>query len=173
MENNRLPNLQKIIMNNDVPNLSVDLDYNFLYNNLNNLDENMLKIMNNKIINPYQCKLNLLNYILKNGENIIIKNRIDIKKFFNTLNPLNNFYELGSFEWQFDDLEIDNKKFLLVKNSVLKENMIDDFYVNYIDQIKKIFINNKLDFTYEEFKTPRFYKSVDIIFIIKDNNQSN
>ena len=168
MENNNLINMQNIIMNNNVTNNSVDLDLNFLYNNLNNLDENMLKIMNNKIINPYQCKINLLNHLLKNNENIILNNRISITKFFKTISPLNNEYNMGSFEWEFEDLKVNDSKYLLVKNSALKENMLDDFYDNYINQIKKILINNKIDFTYEEFKTARFYKSVDIIFIIKD-----
>ena len=57
-------------------------------------------------------------------------------------------------------------KYLLVKNSAVKENLTEEFYNNYITPIKKIINNSGLECHYEEFKTARFYKSVDLIFTI-------
>ena len=171
MEKINFVNLQNIFMNNNIENnnMNTSLDLENLYLNINKLDENMLKIMNNKIINPYQCKLNLLHYILKNSSktnNIILKNKLDIIKFFNTISPLNNVFELSSFEWSYNYINVDNQNFLLVKNSIVKENINDKFYNDYINLIKKILENSNIISHYEEFKTARFYKSIDIIFTI-------
>jgi hypothetical protein len=171
MEKINFVNLQNIFMNNNIENnnMNTSLDLENLYLNINKLDENMLKIMNNKIINPYQCKLNLLHYILKNSSktnNIILKNKLDIIKFFNTISPLNNVFEMSSFEWSYNYINIDNQNFLLVKNSIIKENINDKFYNDYINLIKKILENSNIISHYEEFNTARFYKSIDIIFTI-------
>ena len=119
--------------------------------------------MNNKIISTYNAKLNLINYVLNSDETNIKYVLHDIKKFYIFLNPLNNEYNLSSYEWDFNVVN----NLLIIQNSISKSLANDDFYNNYIDKIKNILSNSKIDFIYHEFKVPRFYKTLDIIFSIK------
>jgi hypothetical protein len=155
-------NLQNIKMNNIIS-YNQTIDPNYLVDKLNILDEDLIKNINNKIISTYNAKLNLINYVL-NSEKTNIKNVLrDIKNFYIFLNPLNNEYNLNSYAWDFK--VVDN--ILLIQNSVPKLLANDNFYNNYINKIKNILSNSKIDFMYHEFKVRRYYKSLDIIFSIK------
>ena len=158
-----LVNLQSIKMNNVFTyNNNNYIDPNYILNNLNATDEELIKNINNKIMSPYSAKINLINYVLNSNDTVIKKKIIDIKKFFKFINPLNNEYSLDSYEWEFK--LVDN--FLLVQNSIHK--ILADktciFYLNYIKKIKKVLDNSDLEYKYHEYKTARFYKNLDVIF---------
>ncbi len=159
-----ISNLQAIKMNNIIT-YNNNIDPNYVLNNLNATDEEIIKNMNNKIISVYSAKINLINYVLNSNETIIRNNISDIKKFFIFINPLNNEFSLGSYEW---DFKIVNN-LLLVHNSISKiladKNSI--FYLNYITKIKNILNNSNLAYKYHEYKIARFYKNLDIIFSIQ------
>ena len=155
-------NLQNIKMNN-VISYNKNIDPNYIIDKINILDEDLIKNINNKIISTYNAKLNLINYVLNSDETNIKYVLHDIKKFYIFLNPLNNEYNLSSYEWNFK--VIDN--ILLIQNSISKSLTNDNFYNNYIDKIKNILSNSKIDFIYHEFKVRRYYKTLDIIFSIK------
>jgi hypothetical protein len=155
-------NLQNIKMNNIIS-YNKNIDPNYILDKINILDEDLIKNINNKIISTYNAKLNLINYVLNSNETNIKNKSRDIKNFFIFLNPLNNEYNLSSYEWDFK--VVDN--LLLIQNSISKSLANDNFYNNYIYKIKNILSNSKLEFKYHEFKTCRFYKTLDIIFSIK------
>ena len=155
-------NLQNIKMNN-VISYNKSIDPNYIIDKINILDEDLIKNINNKIISTYNAKLNLINYVLNSDETNIKYVLHDIKKFYIFLNPLNNEYNLSSYEWDFK--VVDN--ILLIQNSISKSLANDNFYNNYIDKIKNILSNSKIDFMYHEFKVRRYYKTLDIIFSIK------
>ena len=155
-------NLQNIKMNN-VISYNKSIDPNYIIDKINILDEDLIKNINKKIISTYNAKLNLINYVLNSNETNIKNKSRDIKNFFIFLNPLNNEYNLSSYEWDFK--VVDN--LLLIQNSISKSLANDNFYNNYIYKIKNILSNSKLEFKYHEFKTCRFYKTLDIIFSIK------
>lgn len=155
-------NLQNIKMNN-VISYNKSIDPNYLIDKINILDEDLIKNINKKIISTYNAKLNLINYVLNSDETNIKYVLHDIKKFYIFLNPLNNEYNLSSYEWDFK--VVDN--ILLIQNSISKSLTNDNFYNNYIDKIKNILSNSKIDFMYHEFKVRRYYKTLDIIFSIK------
>ncbi len=155
-------NLQNIKMNNIIS-YNQNIDPNYLIEKLNVLDEDLIKNINNKIISTYNAKLNLINYVL-NSDKTNIKNVLkEIKNFFIFLNPLNNEYNLGSYEWNFKIVE----NLLLVQNSISKSLKNDNFNNNYIAKIKNILSRSNIEYKYHEFKVRRYYKSLDIIFSIK------
>ena len=157
----RLINLQSIKMNNIIT-YNNNIDPNYVLNNLNATDEELIKNMNSKIMSVYSAKINLINYVLNNNETIIKNNILDIKKFFIFINPLNNEYSLDSYEWNFKIVN----NLLLVHNSIPK--ILADktciFYLNYIKKIKNVLNNSCFEYKYHEYKTARFYKNLDIIF---------
>lgn len=157
----KLINLQSIKMNNVIT-YNNNIDPNYILNNLNATDEELIKNMNNKIISVYSAKINLINFVLNSNQTIIKNNILDIKKFFIFVNPLNNEYSLDSYEWNFKIVN----NLLLVHNSIPK--MLADktciFYLNYITKIKNILNNSNLEYKYHEYKTARYYKNLDIIF---------
>jgi hypothetical protein len=165
MENNhevkKIVNLRRIKMNNIIT-YNNNIDPNYVLNNLVATDEELIKTMNSKIMSVYSAKINLINYVLNNNETIINNNILDIKNFFKFINPLNNEYGLDSYEWNFK--LVDN--LLLVQNSIPK--ILADktciFYLNYITKIKNVLNNSDLEYKYNEYKTSRFYKNLDIIF---------
>jgi hypothetical protein len=79
------------------------------------------------------------------------------------LSPLNIEYNMGSKSWNF---KIHNG-FLLIQNSALKTNLSMWFYENYLLQISKILKLSQIDYEYKEFNNRRFFKSKDIIYVIK------
>ena len=104
-------NLQNIKMNNIIS-YNQNIDPNYLIDKINILDEDLIKNINNKIISTYNAKLNLINYVLNSNETNIKYIIREIKNFFIFLNPLNNEYNLSSYEWDFK--VVDN--LLLIQN---------------------------------------------------------
>ena len=155
-------NLQSIKMNNVIT-YNNNIDPNYILNKIDVFDEELIKNMNSKIISTYGAKINLINYVLNNNDTLIKSNISEIKKFFIFINPLNNEFNMGSYEW---DFKIVNN-LLLIYNSIPKILAIDNFYDNFINKIKNIFNNSKIEYKYHEYKTARFYKNLDILFSIK------
>jgi hypothetical protein len=155
-------NLQNIKMNNIIS-YNKNIDPNYILDKINILDEDLIKNINNKIISTYNAKLNLINYVLNSDETNIKNKSRDIQNFFIFLNPLNNEYNLSSYEWNFKI--VDN--ILIIQNSISKSLANDNLYNNYIDKIKNRLSNSKIDFIYHEFKICRYYKTLDIIFSVK------
>ena len=155
-------NLQNIKMNNIIF-YNQNIDPNYLLEKLSILDEDLIKNINNKIISTYNAKLNLINYVLSSEKTNIKYVLNNIKNFFIFLNPLNNEYNLGSYEWNFKT--VDN--LLLVQNSISKLLINYNFNNNYINKIKNILSNSNIEYKYHEFKVRRYYKSLDIVFSIK------
>lgn len=146
------------------------LDPNFMYNNIAS-DIETLNSFYNKIVNPYDVKINLLKYIIQNPTFTIEPTTKHIKDFFNTINPLNIEFSMGSYNWSYKFINNDGKELLLIQNSLLKKKIYDKPYVydDYIELIKNILDRSGVVFHYKEFRTKRFYKRVDTIFIVSIN----
>ena len=79
------------------------------------------------------------------------------------LSPLNIEYAMGSITWDFKK----HDGYLLVQNSALKSNLSMWFYENYLLRISKILKMSSIVYEYKEFNNRRFFKSKDIIYVIK------
>jgi hypothetical protein len=145
------------------------IDPNLVFTNLHNNGDNMsvLTTMHNNIINPYEIKINLLKYVIQNPDFKIGSSITNIKDFFNTLNPLNIEFQMGSYVWSYKCISNNGKELLLVQNSLFKKNVYNtpNVYTDYIDLIKQILDRSGITFNYHEFRTKRFYKRVDTIFL--------
>jgi hypothetical protein len=145
------------------------IDPNLVFTNLHQSDDNMtvLTLLHNNIINPYEIKINLLKYVIQNPDFKIGSSITNIKDFFNTLNPLNIEFQMGSYVWSYKCINNNGKELLLVQNSLFKKNVYNtpNVYTDYIDLIKLILDRSGVTYSYHEFRTKRFYKRVDTIFL--------
>jgi hypothetical protein len=164
---NVLLNKQKIIMNNytETKLLNKDLILNNIYSN----DDDIYQQIYNKIDNPYQKRLNIISLLLKSDLVIPMNNCIDIIKFFNWLSPFNNEYKLSSKDWAIKKIKYGNKEKILLQNSISKKDIGNSFYCNYIDLIKKKLLLSSIKYYYFEFKSKRFNKVKDIIWVFDEN----
>ena len=144
------------------------IDPNLVFSNLHRNDDiGTLTTLHNNIINPYEIKINLLKYVIQNPNFKIGSTITNIKDFFNTLNPLNIEFQMGSYTWSYKSINNNGKELLLVQNSLFKKNVYNtpNVYTDYIDLIKQVLSRSNITFSYHEFRTKRFYKRVDTIFL--------
>ncbi len=152
---------QEIYFNNKtVPNINSQ-NINYIWNNADSSDIEIIKNINNSISNPYQIKLNFVYNILSSSEGLPIKNIKDLNKFFKILSPLNIEYSLGSN--LFNKKIVEGKLFL--QNSISKKDATDIFYCKYINKVKNLLVKSGIEFDYFEFKSKRFNKTKDIIWV--------
>ena len=140
----------------------------FIWKNIDTCDENILKKVYNEITDSYKLKLNILNNILDNPLIFPIYSSTDIIKLFKIFSPINNEYNMSSFQWNIKKVKNNKGSKLFVQNSISKIDSCPIFYKNYIDKIKKLFILANIKFNYFEFKNKRFYKTKDLIFVFDD-----
>ena len=159
----RFINRQNIIMNNYKKSHIVNKD--FILNNIYSTDTDICDKIYNLIENPYQKKINLIHLILDSDLIIPIKNIYDVVKFFNWLTPLNIEHKMSSREWSQKTIRYGNKVKILLQNSISKSDLDKHFTTNYINKIKKVFNNSNIQYTYFEFKSKRFTKIKDIIWV--------
>jgi len=168
----KLFNTQEIIMNNNVDKKCYNMD--FIWNNINTSDSEIINKMVSLLTNPYQQKLNLIYSLLYSNNSIPIKCYKDIINFFNFISPLNNEFLMGSYNWNIKLINVNNNennkknkknKKLFIQNSINKIDSGNLFYNKYINPIKKILDNSNVKFSYFEFKCNRFYKSKDIVWV--------
>ncbi len=148
-------------MNNSVQQNCNNMD--FIWDNINTCDNNIIKKMSSMLTNEYQEKLNLIYSLLYSNNSIPLKNKTDIINFFYFISPLNNEFLMASYKWNIKI--VDNK--LFIQNSINKIDSCNILYNKYIDPIKNILTNSGIKFNYFEFKCGRFYKSKDIIWVFE------
>jgi hypothetical protein len=163
----RFINRQNIIMNNYKKSHIINKD--FIIENIFSNDKDICDKIYDLIDNPYQKKINLINMILNSDIVIPLKNVYDVIKFFNWLSPLNIEYKMGSKDWNKKAIKYGNKEKILLQNSISKTDIDNHFKFTYIDKIKKILSDSKVDYTYFEFKSKRFTKTKDIIWAFDKN----
>jgi len=155
-------------MNNNIENKCNNMD--FIWNNINTCDNNIIKKMSSMLTNEYHEKLNLIYSLLYSNNSLPLKNHIDIINFFYFISPLNNEFLMGSYKWNIKivkDNSITNKNKLFIQNSINKADSCNLFYNKYINPIKNILRNSGVKFYYFEFKCNRFYKSKDIVWVFE------
>lgn len=154
-------NLQKILMNNYIDSSTIKVNNQLIWDNIDSSDIEILSRISNKISCPYSVKLNFIQNILNLEQSLPIKEIKDIIKLFNALSPLNIEYNLGSNI--FNKKIVKNKLFL--QNSISKKEASDIFYIKYINKVKNLLIKSGIEFDYFEFKSKRFNKTKDIIWV--------
>ena len=164
---NKLANKQYIYMNNYKK--SKILNKKFIIDNIFSNDSDIENKIYNLIQNPYQKKLNLINLFLDSDLALPTNNYLDIIVFFNWLNPLTIEYKMGSGSWNIKTVKYSNKEKILLQNSIGKVDTNENFYLQYIGKIKKILTNSKIKYYYFEFKSKRFNKIKDIIWVFDKN----
>lgn len=153
--------LQQINMNNNFVKTNNKMN-NIIWNTIDSADDNLILSLNSKLNNVYTAKLNLINNLLYSTIPLPLNNKKDYIKLFNILAPLNNEYNLGSYKWnyKFDDNN------LYIQNSITKKDYNDIFIKKYIEPLKNLLSMSKFKFEYYEFKLNRYYKNIDIVFVI-------
>ena len=152
--------LQKIKMNNfyDKSNSNVN---ELIWNSIETADETLIHSLNTKLFDTYHAKLNLLYNLLYSTEPLPIKDKRSIIKFFSVIAPLNNEFNMGSFSWNFKS----SGTRLYVQNSITKADLNDYLKVHYLNPIKSVLKQSGIKFDYYQFKSNRFYRNVDIVFV--------
>lgn len=153
--------LQKILMNNHIDSSKTNISNQLIWDNIDSSDIEILSKISNKISNPYLIKLNFILNVLNLDIPMPIKEIKDIFKLFNSLSPLNIEYNLGSNV--FNKKIAQNKLFL--QNSISKKEASDIFYNKYINKVKNLLVKSGIEFDYFEFKSKRFNKTKDIIWV--------
>lgn len=169
--NNSFINLQSIELGKCSH--SVINDSTLLWNNINSNDENIINHMYNLIDNTYQKKINLISMFLKSNFSIpkdTSNISTSIIKFFNTISVLSPEFTLGEREWVHKFVKNNEQNKLFIHNSISKKNKASNFYNNLINPIKKILLNSSIKYYYYEYKSKRFNKTTDIIFVFDLNN---
>ena len=156
------PKRYQELMHNNVPNNNILDNIDIIKKAIENGDNDLLKSFNNMVSNDHEIRVNLIKKILV-SDYTIENNVEEITKFFGMLSPLNIEYSMGSITWDFKK----NDGYLLVQNSALKSNLSMWFYENYLLRISKILKMSSIVYEYKEFNNRRFFKSKDIIYVIK------
>ena len=164
---NKIVNKQYIYSNNYKK--SKILNEKFIRENIFSNDSDIENKIYNLICNPYQKKLNLKNLILDSNLCFPLNNYLDIIKFFNWLNPLTIEYKMASDSWNIKSVKYGNREKILLQNSISKVDMNDYFCLGYINRIKKVLTNSGIKYYYFEFKSKRFNKIKDIIWVFDKN----
>lgn len=162
----KISNLQQIIMNNNVQNKCDNME--FIWNNINTSDNQIIKRMSSMLTNECLQKLNLIYSLLYSNNSLPLKSYTDIINFFYFISPLNNEFLMASYKWNVKIVKDDdgNDK-LFIQNSINKIDSCNFFYNKYINPIKNILIKSGVKFDYFEFKCGRFYKSKDIVWVFE------
>lgn len=160
---NILANKQYIYLNN-CKNSTV-INEKFILDNIFSNDDFIDNKIYNLILNPYQKKINLINLILDSNINFKFNSYLNIINFFNWLNPLTIEFKLASGKYNIKHIKYGNKEKIFLQNSISKEDYDINFFFNYINKIKKTLTNSNVKYHYFEFKSKRFNKIKDIIFV--------
>jgi hypothetical protein len=152
---------QEIYMNNHTTPLINNSNSVMIWDLIDNPDIEAIKNINNQISNPYQIKLSFIQNFLNSNQPYPIKSLKDLNKLFKILSPLNIEYNLGSNVW---NKKISHSK-LFIQNSISKKESSDIFYNKYINKVKNILVLSGVQFNYFEFKSKRFNKTKDIIWV--------
>ena len=166
ISNSKISNIQKIIMNNNIENKCDNME--FIWNNINTSDNQIIKRMSSMLTNECLQKLNLIYSLLYSNNSLPLKNYTDIINFFYFISPLNNEFLMASYKWNVKIVKDDNgNDKLFIQNSINKIDSCNLLYNKYINPIKNILTNSGVKFHYFEFKCNRFYKSKDIVWIFE------
>lgn len=150
---------QKIMMNNTYSRSRPQ--YNkLIWDNIETADDTMIKYLNNKIVDTYRMKLNLIYNILYSLEGLPIRYKKDVLKLFNIFAPLSNEFSLGSYKWSHKI--VDNR--LFIHNSVLRIDFDDHFKMFFLNPIKRLLRLSGVDYKFYYFKSTRYYRNIDIVF---------
>ena len=76
----KLKNMQQITMNNYIQHNCVNMD--FIWNNINTCDNNIIKKMSSMLTNEYQQKINLIYSLLYSNNSLPLRNFTDVINFF-------------------------------------------------------------------------------------------
>ena len=145
------------------------LNEKFIVDNIFSNDSDIENKMYNLITNPYQKKLNLINLVLDSDFDLRLKNYLEIIKFFNWIYPLTIEYNMASGSWNMKTVKYGNREKILLQNSISKLDLNENFYLKYINKIKKVLSNSGIKYYYFEFKSKRFNKIKDIIWAFNKN----
>jgi len=163
----RYINRQSILMNNYKKSHIINDD--FITNNIFSTDEDICDKIYNLIDNSYQKKINLIQLVLNSNLVIPLKDIYDVIKFFNWISPLSIEYNLSSKDWNQKKIQYGNKVKILLQNSISKYDIDNHFKLTFINKIKKILSDSKIHYCYFEFKSKRFTKIKDIIWVFDKN----
>jgi len=152
--------LQETMMNNFYNKTNNNLN-NEIWNTIQKADEMLIHSLNNKLFDTYHAKINLLFSLLYSDKPLPLNDKNSIIKFFNIISPLNNEFNLGSYNWNYK--LVDGK--LFVQNSILKSDFNKEINLKYFNPIKNILNLSNINFEYYEFKSNRFFKNIDIIYV--------
>ena len=153
---------QELMHNNFQNNDNILDNIDIIKKAIENGDNDLMKNLYSRVSNEHEIRVHLIKKILY-SDYIVQHSVEEIKKFFCMLSPLNIEYNMGSKNW---DFKIHNG-FLLIQNSALKTNLSMWFYENYLLKITKILKLSNISYEYKEFNNRRFFKSKDIIYVIK------
>lgn len=160
----KLENKQKIMMNNyKQTNIS---NPEFILKNIYSTDDEIYNQIYKQLDNQYQKKLNIMIMILKSNLIIPLNDQNQIINFFNWMSPLNLEFNMGSKDWAVKKIKYGDKEKFLLQNSISKKDIGKNFYSNYIDLIKNKLNLANVDYLYFEFKSKRFNKIKDIIWVL-------
>lgn len=161
----KISNIQYIYKNNMNQSIIINpITNDFIVGNLFLNDLDMENKIYNLIDNPFQKKLNLINLILNTNINLKLNTWESIIKFFNWLSPMTIEYKMASCNWNIKTIKYGNKEKILIQNSISKVDYNESFF-EYIKKIKKTLTNSKINYYYFEFKSKRFNKIKDIIWV--------
>lgn len=162
------------ITENNKFNFASGIHEDYIWENIQKNNEEILQGLNNSITNIYGMKINLIEYLLESEKSLPLVNYEDIITFFKVTSPFNIRTNMGSEDWdcQLINNFKENEKYtnvenplLFIQNSISKLDSKNDNFINYIKLIKKKLLISNVKFNYFEFKSSRFYNTKDIIFV--------
>jgi hypothetical protein len=150
---------QKIMLNN-IYSRSKPKYNKLIWDNIETADDTMIKYLNNKIVDTYRMRLNLVYNVLYSIEGFPIRYKKDVIKLFNILAPLSNEFSLGSYKWSYKIVD----RRLFIHNSVTKVDFTDYFKMFFMNPIRKLLRISGIDYKYYYFKSTRYHRNIDIVF---------
>jgi len=130
-----------------------------IYDNLDKMEEREINLFYNKLVDTNLKKKEILKILIKKN-NIEIKTKEDLERFFKRICIISDDYYLGSREWRI--IQLNNK--LIFNNCITKYHY--PLSKNFIDNIQQILLNNNFISNLQLLKNNRFYKTLQINFII-------
>lgn len=158
---NKIDYLQQTQMNNFYSKSNTSMNQ-VIWDSIESADDSLILALNSKITNVYRAKINLLYNLLHSTKPLPLSDVKSVKKFFNVIAPLGNEFSFGCFSWNFK--LVDNR--LYIQNSVSKTDLNDYLRYHFLNPIKRILKISNVKYNYYQLKSARFYRSVDVVFVV-------
>jgi len=140
-----------------------NIDKEYIYKNIERMEEREMDNIIKRMRNIREKREEIMGYIIRGGEIKIGREKEEIEELFKKIGVISGRNRLGDEEWRI--IEIGDK--IIMNNSITKYHYKERKNREIIEDIKRILERSGIEYEYMEKRNSRYYKSININYIIK------